>query len=71
MIQAPPKYEFSYGVTDHKTGDIKYQKETRNGDVVQGEYSLIEPDGTIRTVKYTADKKNGFNAVVTRSKKQS
>lgn len=38
----------------------------RVGDVVKGEYSLKEPDGTIRIVKYTADDKNGFNAVVIR-----
>lgn len=64
---AHPKYEFSYGVEDHHTGDIKSQKETRDGDKVVGEYSLHEADGTIRTVKYTADKHNGFVAVVTRS----
>lgn len=33
---------------------------------MKGEYSLAEPDGTIRIVKYTADKHNGFNAVVSR-----
>lgn len=34
---------------------------------MKGSYSLAEPDGTIRTVHYTADDHNGFNAVVTRS----
>lgn len=62
----PPKYEFKYGVADPKTGDKKQQSEVRVGDVVKGEYSLAEPDGTIRVVKYTADKHNGFNAVVSR-----
>lgn len=28
-----------------------------------GQYSLVEPDGSIRTVDYTADPVNGFNAV--------
>jgi hypothetical protein len=28
---------------------------------------LVEPDGTTRTVHYTADKHNGFNAHVDRS----
>lgn len=51
---------------DHSTGDIKSQQETRNGDVVQGAYSLIEPDGTRRLVEYTADPVHGFNAVVHR-----
>lgn len=34
--------------------------------MVKGEYSLVEPDGTVRVVKYTADDHNGFNAVVSR-----
>lgn len=46
------------------TGDSKSQHETRSGDVVQGSYSLVDPDGTKRTVEYTADPHNGFNAVV-------
>ncbi|XP_050515385.1 adult-specific cuticular protein ACP-20-like [Diabrotica virgifera virgifera] len=65
-LYSPPKYEFQYGVKDLKTGDNKEQKEERLGDVVKGQYSLAEPDGTIRVVKYTADKVNGFNAVVER-----
>ena len=32
--------------------------------MVQGSYSLIEPDGSRRTVSYAADPVNGFNAVV-------
>ncbi|XP_031343049.1 cuticle protein 19-like [Photinus pyralis] len=64
---AHPKYEFSYGVADAHTHDHHSQHESRDGDVIHGEYSLHEADGTIRTVKYTADDKNGFNAVVERS----
>ncbi|XP_065164444.1 cuticle protein 19-like [Atheta coriaria] len=64
---AYPKYGFKYGVSDPKTGDNKEQQEERDGDVVKGEYSLVEPDGTKRIVKYTADKKNGFNAEVIRA----
>lgn len=63
-MQAPPKYTFKYGVKDYHTGDVKSQHETRDGDVVKGQYSLVEPDGSIRTVDYTADKHSGFNAVV-------
>lgn len=66
FFQAPPHYEFKYGVHDAHTGDNKQQSETRVGDTVKGEYSLAEPDGTIRVVKYTADPHNGFNAVVSR-----
>lgn len=46
---------------------MKNQEESRNGDVVKGSYRLVEPDGSLRTVIYTADAINGFNAVVHRS----
>ncbi|XP_055621811.1 cuticle protein 7-like [Toxorhynchites rutilus septentrionalis] len=62
-----PKYAFNYGVADHSTGDVKSQHETRDGDVVKGQYSLVEPDGSVRTVDYTADPINGFNAVVSKT----
>ncbi|KAK9719574.1 Insect cuticle protein [Popillia japonica] len=65
--RAYPKYEFDYGVADSNTGDKKTQHEIRDGDVVKGSYSVVEPDGSTRTVHYTADDKNGFNAVVTHS----
>ncbi|XP_018566845.1 cuticle protein 21-like [Anoplophora glabripennis] len=61
-----PQYSYGYDVQDGITGDSKNQFETRNGDVVQGSYSLTDPDGTRRTVEYTADPVNGFNAVVHR-----
>lgn len=63
---APAQYDFSYSVHDEHTGDIKEQQETRHGDNVQGQYSLVEPDGNRRVVQYTADPHNGFNAVVQR-----
>jgi hypothetical protein len=59
-----PKYKFEYGVKDPKTGDHKSQWEIRDGDVVKGEYTLVEADGTHRIVSYKADDKNGFEAVV-------
>ena len=52
---------------DAHTGDAKSQHESRDGDVVHGSYSLLEPDGSTRTVHYTADPHNGFNAVVDRT----
>ncbi|CAG9838989.1 unnamed protein product [Diabrotica balteata] len=64
---AHPKYQFQYGVQDPHTGDHKSQHEVRDGDVVKGSYTVAEPDGTIRTVHYTADDHNGFNAVVEKS----
>ncbi|CAH0731897.1 unnamed protein product, partial [Brenthis ino] len=59
-----PQYSYAYDIQDALTGDSKNQQETRSGDVVQGSYSLVEPDGTRRIVEYTADPHNGFNAVV-------
>nr|XP_026485921.1 cuticle protein-like [Vanessa tameamea] len=61
---AYPKYEYTYSVADGHTGDNKQQQESRDGDVVKGSYSFHEADGSIRTVEYTADDHNGFNAVV-------
>ncbi|KAG4065959.1 hypothetical protein HA402_006677 [Bradysia odoriphaga] len=61
-----PQYSFSYNVQDSYTGDVKNQQETRSGGNVQGQYSLIDADGFKRTVDYTADPINGFNAVVAR-----
>lgn len=49
---------------DPKTGNYQNQKEYRDGDFVKGEYSVVEPDGSIRTVVYSADPKNGFQATV-------
>ncbi|XP_030387356.1 uncharacterized protein LOC115633972 [Scaptodrosophila lebanonensis] len=59
-----PEYAFSYGVKDLHTGDVKSQWESREGDTIKGHYSILEPDGSIRTVHYTADGKKGFNAIV-------
>lgn len=52
---------------DAHTGDVKSQHEVRDGGVVKGQYSLVEPDGSVRTVDYTADDVHGFNAVVSKS----
>ncbi|KAL0892031.1 hypothetical protein ABMA27_015256 [Loxostege sticticalis] len=62
--QSPPKYDYSYSVEDPTTGDHKSARESRDGDVTRGEYSLQQPDGSIRTVEYTVDSHSGFNAVV-------
>jgi hypothetical protein len=66
-LQSHPKYSFNYGVHDGLTGDVKSQSEVRDGGFVKGQYSLVEPDGSVRTVDYTADDVNGFNAVVSKS----
>lgn len=63
-VDAYPQYQYGYSVADGLTGDNKSQSEVREGDVVKGQYSLIEADGTRRVVDYYADPINGFNAVV-------
>ncbi|XP_043288061.1 cuticle protein 8-like [Venturia canescens] len=60
---AHPKYEYAYGVKDHRTGDYHGQKEHRDGHDVTGEYTVKEPTGNVRTVKYYADE-TGFHADV-------
>lgn len=66
FADAYPQYQFAYNVQDAITGDSKVQEESREGNVVKGSYSLIEPDGSRRTVNYFADPVNGFNAIVQR-----
>ena len=61
---AHPSYKFEYGVKDEKTGDEKSHWEHRDGDVVKGQYTLNDADGTKRVVSYTSDDKNGFKAEV-------
>lgn len=63
-LDSVPQYRFGYDVADTLTGDYKSQTEQRDGDLVQGQYSLVDPDGTRRIVDYAADPINGFNAVV-------
>lgn len=49
---------------DPKHHDFHRQWEHRDGDKVKGEYSLVQPDGKTRIVKYEADKHSGFHAQV-------
>ncbi|ALC44021.1 Cpr64Ab [Drosophila busckii] len=65
-IDPHPQYAYGYSVQDALTGDSKSQQEVRDGDVVKGSYSVLDADGQLRTVYYTADPINGFNAVVQR-----
>lgn len=65
-VDPHPQYAFAYNVQDALTGDSKSQQEVRDGDVVKGSYSVVDADGSLRTVFYTADPINGFNAVVQR-----
>ncbi|XP_044263003.1 cuticle protein 7-like [Tribolium madens] len=57
-------YKFDYGVEDLHTGDVKSHHEVRLGKEVSGVYTVREPDGTVRVVKYTAGPHKGFQAEV-------
>lgn len=65
-----PNYNFAYEVNDAHTGDIKNQHESRRGDTVLGQYSLVQPDGVRRTVDYRADEHAGFRATVNNENNQ-
>jgi hypothetical protein len=69
--RGPIVYHFMYKVNNPETNDYKIHEEARQGDNVKGHYSLIDPDGHLRTVNYTADKDNGFVAKVERVPIQS
>ena len=43
---------------------MKTVHETGNGGWVKGGYSLMEPNGGVRSVNYVADPWNGFQAIV-------
>ena len=59
-----PRFSYNYGVSDPVTGDQKSHTETRDGDVVRGQYSFVDSDGSIRTVTYTADSVHGFQVII-------
>lgn len=63
--QVSKSYHFQYAVHDPVTGDEKSHNEVSDGHgTVKGTYSLVEPDGSIRVVEYTADDVHGFQAEV-------
>jgi hypothetical protein len=62
---AKPDYNlYSYGVQDPETGNAQTHRETRDGGEVVGEYKVLQADGVLRIVKYTADAKNGFRSTI-------
>lgn len=56
-------YGFKYEVNAPETGDRKHHSETHANGHVLGSYSITEPNGAHRYVKYVANSK-GFNAIV-------
>ncbi|CAG9822712.1 unnamed protein product [Phaedon cochleariae] len=63
-IDPNPAYSYAYDVQDALTGDSKSQVESRANNIVRGQYTVADPDGTRRIVDYYADPVHGFNAVV-------
>ncbi|XP_054265183.1 uncharacterized protein LOC128988035 [Macrosteles quadrilineatus] len=61
-----PAYQFSFDVKDDEFTNYQNRKEQREGDKISGSYSVVDSDGYIRTVTYTADPKEGFKAEVSR-----
>lgn len=51
---------------DDEYTNYQNRKEVRDGGIIQGSYSVVDSDGFIRTVKYTAHPKDGFKAEVIR-----
>ncbi|XP_045033611.1 cuticle protein 21-like isoform X2 [Daphnia magna] len=64
-VQRDGEYDFEYSVNNRETGDIKSHGEKRLNGVVTGYYSLVDADGMLRKVNYTADA-NGFRVTVNR-----
>lgn len=52
-----PRYQFSFDIKDDESTNYHNRKETRDGDKISGSYSVVDSDGYIRTVTYTADPK--------------
>ncbi|KAH1002383.1 hypothetical protein HUJ04_008475 [Dendroctonus ponderosae] len=65
-LQPNPSYQFGFDVQDDQFTNYQTRKEERDGKRITGSYSVVDADGYIRTVKYTADPKEGFKAEVSR-----
>lgn len=59
-----PNYHFGFDVKDDLYTNYQNRDEQKEGDKISGSYSVVDSDGFIRTVKYTADPKEGFKAEV-------
>ncbi|CAH1999907.1 unnamed protein product [Acanthoscelides obtectus] len=62
----PNPYAFGFDVQDDHYTNYQNRKEQSDGKKITGSYSVVDSDGFLRTVQYTADPKEGFKAEVTR-----
>ncbi|KAG7207691.1 hypothetical protein KM043_009310 [Ampulex compressa] len=60
----PQPYSFQYEVYDPPSGNDYSQRESGDGNSVQGEYRVLLPDSRTQIVKYMADDINGYQADV-------
>ena len=58
------RYAYDYAVHDPHYGAQFAKKETSDGGNVEGQYSVVLPDGRTQHVKYYADHYGGYNAEV-------
>ncbi|CAH1104995.1 unnamed protein product [Psylliodes chrysocephalus] len=63
-----PDYSFGYGVHDDKSKTSHLHVESRDGNAVHGEYRVLQPDGLVRIVRYSAHPTTGFQAHVSYTK---
>jgi len=64
ILLQPRPYNFQYDVVDPPSGNDYSQRESSDGNVVQGEYRVLLPDSRTQIVRYMADDANGYNADV-------
>lgn len=62
-MQPNPAYQFSFDVKDDEFTNYQNRKEQREGDKISGSYSVVDSDGYIRTVTYTADPKEVIHLI--------
>lgn len=63
ILQEPAKYDFMYEVDAPEVGTNFGHQEQRDGDLTQGSYHVLLPDGRMQTVQYVADA-NGYRPMV-------
>lgn len=58
------QYEYQYKVDEgERRGPVMDRWERRLGEYVKGAYSVLQPDGSVRTVDYEVDGDGGYHAV--------
>lgn len=69
-MKEPASYQFEYMVKDEESGNDFGHMESREGDVAQGKYYVLLPDGRKQTVEYTADS-DGYHPKVSYEEAQN